>query len=140
MGISKFVILFCLEFAFSKEILKPVPVPTLADGELAVFDGQKYKKFRSYEEDALVLSSDCQSTSGKRKCEAKLAVARATEKTFVPEPNISPAAHLCNVVAGTSLIVLDQKKQELNFCQFSDGSMVGSWSLFYKIFPKNIIK
>ncbi len=117
---------------------KNVPLPTIKDGEFAVFDGTNYKKFKVFESEGLRFSTDCKTK--KMKCKAVEASAKQIDKIQNPTPRISPASQLCSIVEGKNLIAFNQKKEEYNFCQFEDGSFVNSWSLYYKFFPKTVIK
>ncbi len=140
---SMFMVLNLVHFAFAKDAMKPakaVELPKISEGELAVFDGEKYKKFRIFTEEGLSFSEDCKVKSGKMKCLAYLASVTKLDKALNLEPRISPASLLCTHLEGVSYLAINFKKEELNYCEFSDGSYVGSWALFYKFFPKNIIK
>ena len=119
-------------------IEKNVPLPTINEGEFAVFEGTNYKKFKVFESDGLTFSADCKAK--KMKCEAAEASAKKIDKIQNPAPRISPASQLCSIVDGKNLIAFNQKKEEYNFCEFEDGSLVNSWSLYYKFFPKTVIK
>jgi hypothetical protein len=113
---------------------KYIPVPSdIKEGEFALFNGTKYQTYAFYEYEDLLLSPDCKK-SGKPTCLAYKA-AFLPKPTLKRESNMMPASVLCSELKGKNLIGFNFKKQEFNFCEFEDKSMVNSWSLFRKVFP-----
>lgn len=55
-----------------------------------------------------------------------------------PLPNF--AAQFCIDQGGANLIALGKNRNEYNFCQFADKSMVNSWDLYLKYNPVKVIK
>lgn len=41
-----------------------------------------------------------------------------------------PASDHCEAIGGKVYILEDNKRAQYNFCEFSDGSMIDSWSLY----------
>lgn len=117
---------------------KTVPLPKIQDGEFAVFDGTQYRKFKVFDSDGLTFSTDCKLSA--MKCKAVEVAQKKNTKIENPEHGISPASQLCSLVDGKNLIAFNSKKEEYNFCEFEDHSLVNSWSLYYKFFPKTAIK
>ncbi len=118
----------------------PISVPHLNVGEYAFYNGSQYKIFKIIETEGLKLSSDCKVNTGKMKCQAYTASTRSMPDVQFSDARITPASQLCSQLNGKNFIAFGSKKEELNYCQFADGSLVNSWSLFYKFFPKNTIK
>lgn len=52
-------------------------------------------------------------------------------KLIVKQTKIAghPASKVCQAKGGYSIILKDNKKNEYDYCTFSDGSMVSSWDL-----------
>lgn len=117
----------------------PIPVPQVSEGEFAVFSGTKYKIFKVFEAEGLSLSGDCKVSSGKMKCQAFAASTKSIADVHFSDARITPASQLCSQLSGKNFIAFNSKKEEHNYCEFADGSLVNSWSLFYKYFPKNTI-
>lgn len=110
-----------------------------ADLGLKYYDSSTkvYKPIQVIEKDGVTISKDCLK-SGKMKCQAWDAV--LNKKALTPTPGVgvvgNPAARYCHDYNANNLIVLDAKKNEYDYCVFSDGSMIDSWSLYYKHFRK----
>ncbi len=118
----------------------PVKVPKLANAEFAVFDGTKYRKFSTFIAYGLKLSSECKPKKGPIICKAFEASTKKIEKIISPASQMNPASILCNQLGGKNLIALNNAREEFNYCEFEDRSMANSWSLYYKFYPKNIMK
>lgn len=117
---------------------KPLPIPHLAKNEFAIFSGTAYKALKTVEIDELILSSDCIIKGSKPTCLAYKASGNPLAGKEV-KFNGNPASDLCTNIEGQNLIALNSLQQEFNFCEFKDGSMVNSWSLYYKINPKILV-
>ncbi len=117
----------------------PVP-PKIKDDEYAIFIEDSYLIFKTKKFEALELSEICFKSS-KPKCEAyEFAQIKPKDLSIkVPGMNNKSAIH-CEAVGGRNLLALDNKNNQYNFCRFSDGSLVNSWSMNYKHFPQSIIK
>lgn len=114
---------------------KSVSLPSvIKEGEYVLFDGEKYQSYAFFEHDSLLLSPDCR-PADRPTCQAFKA-ASAAKPVESKEFNGNPASQLCSDLKGKNLIGFNHKKQEFNFCQFEDKSMVNSWNLYYKFFPK----
>nr|BFD57967.1 hypothetical protein CKG001_00740 [Bdellovibrio sp. CKG001] len=116
-----------------------VEMVSAADLGLRYYDSIKktYKPLQVIEKDGVTISKSCLK-SGKMKCQAWDAV--LNKKALTPTPGVgvvgNPAARYCHDYNANNLIVLDAKKNEYDYCVFSDGSMIDSWSLYYKHFKK----
>ena len=130
---TSYLVLFLIGFA-SKANEPTIVVPAVGEGEYAIFDVNKYRKFKVFESEGLMLSADCQLK--KMKCEAFEAANKKIDKIENPLRGVSPASQLCSTLDGKNLIAFNHKKDEYNFCQFEDKSLVNSWTLYYKFFPK----
>lgn len=110
-----------------------------ADLGLKYYDSstKKYRPAEVFEKEGVTLSKSCLK-SGKMKCQAWDAV--LNRRTPTPTPGVgvigNPAARYCHDHNANNRIVLDAKKNEYDYCVFSDGSMIDSWSLYYKHFKK----
>ena len=137
--LKTFMVLFLLSGA-ALASQSPIPVPHVSEGEFAVFNGTKYKIFKVFEAEGLSLSSDCKVSTGKMKCQAFEASGKSIADVHFSDGRVTPASQLCSQLSGKNLIAFNSKKEEHNYCEFADGSLVNSWTLFYKYFPKNTIK
>ena len=114
--------------------------PKFKDDEYAIFIEDAYQVFKTKKIEKLELSESCFKTS-KPKCEAyEFAQIKPKDLSIkAPGMNNKSAIH-CEAVGGRNLLALDNKNNQYNFCRFSDGSMVNSWSMNYKHFPQSIVK
>ncbi len=116
--------------AFASKKQKTVAVPNIKADEFAIFDKDHYRTFSTFQVDGLTLDKSCQAKSGKPSCEAY----KKALNSPVPNKNGafigSPASQLCADFGGNNLIAFNHKKQEYNFCEFPDGSLVNSWSMY----------
>ena len=51
-----------------------------------------------------------------------------------------PASRYCHDKNGVVRILISNDNKQYDFCLFKDGSMIDSWELYYKHFPKEVIK
>lgn len=114
---------------------------TAIGGELdfKLFDAAKksYRTVTMIERDGVTISKGCLK-SGKMKCQAWAAVSKKIARAATPGVGVvgNPAARYCFDHNANNRILLDSKKREYDYCVFGDGSMIDSWSLFYKHFGK----
>ncbi len=119
------------------EFLSP---PALKADEYAIFLDESYQVFKTKKFQGLELSEDCVKNN-KPKCLAfEFAQIKPKNLTVKYEGYNNFAAIHCASVNGKNLIALDSKNNQYNFCQFSDKSLVNSWSMYYKSFPNKPIK
>lgn len=114
-------------------VLEP---PPLEKNEYAIFIEDKYLKFTTKKFQDLELDMSCFKTKTP-KCEAfEFSEIKPKSLIMKNEALNNLAAIFCEAVHGRNLLALDRGRNEYNFCRFQDGSMVNSWSLYYKHFPK----
>lgn len=136
-----FLLPFLLLVTFSQAEAKPTEaLPALKAGEYALYSNGAYKVISTFEVEGLKLDSSCQPKAAKKPtCEAfQIGLNGKAKKN--QGFNGSPASQFCSDLGGVNLIALNELKQEFNFCEFKDGSLVNSWSLYDKRNPKLIIK
>lgn len=111
--------------------------PALNKDEYAIFIKNKYIKFKTKKYEGLELDMSCFTKSIKPVCKAyEFSQIRPKNLKIKNEAMNNFAALTCESVFGSNLLALDFQRNDYNFCRFDDGSMVNSWSLFYKHFPK----
>ncbi len=122
---------------------KTVSLPTMKADQFALYNQGHYQIFSLLEVDGLKLDESCKSKL-KPTCAAYQVGINGKVNHQVNhkngEFNGSPASQFCSDLGGANLIALNSQKQEFNFCEFKDGSLVNSWSLYYKRNPKNVIQ
>jgi|GEM_PF-3558438 len=124
---------------------KPVPkkyatVPSLKKGEYAVFIEDSYKVFKTKKFEDFELETSCFKNE-KPKCDAySFAQVKPKPITLKHEGLNNFAAIHCSEITGKNLIAFDDERKEYNFCLFRDGSMVNSWSVYFKYHPVPVIK
>lgn len=107
------------------------------DNKITIFSTQLY--------DGLLLSEHCfkntniktAAQSQKPTCEAytkslQKPAQKAEDNLPTPYNNNLGSIH-CKLIGGTGLIAKSHKNNESDFCEFKDGSIVSSWSAYYKI-------
>ncbi len=108
-----------------------------ADQTLKYFNNDKYSdvKIKTYEKANLTESCF---KGGKPNCKAWTTFnAKAKTPTKNPTPLAgNPAALYCWDVGAKNRILKAQNGDQYDFCVFDDNSMVDSWDLYYKHFPK----
>lgn len=114
--------------------------PSFKDDEYAIFIDESYQVFKTKKFEKLELSASCFKGS-KPHCQAyEFAQIKPKDLSIkVPGLNNKSAIH-CEAVGGRNLLALDNRNNQYNFCRFSDGSMVNSWSMNYKHFPQNVVR
>jgi uncharacterized protein len=123
--------------AIKSEFARP---PALKADEYAIFLDDSYKIFKTKKFQKLELALNC--------FKKDKPVCNAYEHSGIKPKNLSlkhesmnnMAAVHCEAVGGRNLIALDSKNNQFNFCWFYDGSMVNSWSMYYKHNPSEIIR
>lgn len=113
--------------------------PIFKDNEYAIFIEDAYRVFKTKQYEKLELSDNCFKASPKPNCQAyEFAQIKPKDLSIkVPGLNNISAIH-CESIGGRNLLALDNKNNQYNFCRFSDGSMVNSWSMNYKHFPPHV--
>ncbi|KHD88562.1 MAG: hypothetical protein OM95_08645 [Bdellovibrio sp. ArHS] len=92
---------------------------------------KKYEEVKIFTQDGLKISSNC-IKKGKPDCEAlRVGLGSAKEKPQGPVLG-NPAARYCAAFNAGNRILKDEKNNEYDYCVFSDGSMIDSWSLYYR--------
>lgn len=88
--------------------------------------------------EGLSLTSNC-FKKGKPFCQAYTASFKKVDthgaKTPTPYHNNLGSTH-CSLIGGSGVIVKSSTGGESDFCLFKDGSMVSSWSAYYKTYPQ----
>ncbi len=132
---------------------KTSPKKTLQENQYSLDKDNKITIFKTTLYDNLLLSEDCfpgqslgnqttpKTTLKKPTCMAYTKSLNKTTKK--PEDNFETPFHNnlgsihCKLMGGTGLIAKSHENGESDFCQFNDGSMVSSWSAYYKTNPSN---
>ncbi len=107
------------------------------------YDNNKFTVFSTKTHQGLLLSSSC-FKGNTPKCQAYTKSIQATntkpqENMKSPYHNNLGAIH-CELMGGKGLIAKTSTNDDSDFCQFSDGSMVSSWSAYYKTHPQSQTK
>ncbi len=114
-------------------------VPALKSDEYAVFTDEAYKIFKTKKYEEFELDMSC-FKKAKPDCVAyTMAQVKPKKPVFKHESINNIAAIHCADISGKNLIALDSKKREYNFCLFKDGSMLNSWSAYFKYNPVPVI-
>lgn len=121
----------------------------LKENEYTLAQDNKIKIIKTRLYEGLLLSEDCfkkataaaSATAKKPHCTAyskslQKTPIRAEDATESPYHNNLGSIH-CKLLGGTGLIVKSSQGNESDFCQFKDGSMVSSWSAYYKTTSQN---
>jgi len=116
------------------------PMPKLGKDEYAIFYNDDYIVVKLKEYEKLDLTTNC-FKKNKPNC---MAYKVALEKAAPPKISYSQALNLgaiyCENVGGRNLIGNDKDLRQSNFCRFKDGSMVTSWSMYFKQYPVPTLK
>lgn len=116
---------------------KVLPPAKLQKDEFTYFDDNKYNNFKITEFENMKLSSSC-FKNAKPNCGAySLSLLKKNPPVPTSEGRFHPASIYCKELGGRPIIALNYKKDEYDFCMAKDKSLVSSWSLYYKHFPKN---
>ena len=115
---------------------KQVQKPKLKPNEYSLsYDANKTTVFATKLHEGLLLSQNC----FKKKTPNCLAYTKSLETTnSKPQENMKSPYHNnigaihCELMGGKGLIAKTSTNDESDFCQFEDGSMVDSWSAYYK--------
>lgn len=122
---------------------KAIPQPNTAnlkENEFLIFFDGKYEKLQAKKYEGARFAPNC-FKAGKPNCLAYAVFSNAKKnvaKTDQQLPNA--AAQFCIDQGAINLIALGKDRNEFNFCQFSDKSMVNSWDLYFKYHPIEVIK
>lgn len=106
---------------------------------LKISQGEKYVDVRVREYEGLHLSEICFSKKNP-KCDAYTATLTKSSPSITKTGLLGhPASRYCNDKNGLARILIAEDKKQYDFCLFKDGSMIDSWDLYYKHFPKRIV-
>ncbi|QDK38016.1 DUF333 domain-containing protein [Bdellovibrio sp. NC01] len=111
---------------------------SFAQTSLNYYENEKYREVKISEYQGAKIGADC-IKSGKPSCQAWTAYTGkpATEST---KPNTTlagnPAAQYCWDLKAKNRILKEKDGKQYDYCVFEDGSMIDSWTLYYKHFPK----
>lgn len=115
-------------------------IPSLKADEFAIYLEDSYQIFKTKNFEKLELSESC-FKNNKPNCIAYHVGSEKLAAAKLSVPNATNLAAInCQNAGGRSLVALDSKHNEYNFCRFSDGSMVTSWSMYFKHNPIPTIK
>ncbi|MNK92137.1 hypothetical protein D3C87_1122550 [compost metagenome] len=128
----KMLILLSFLGLFSSSVLAVVTVPKLEKDQYAIFLNEKYEVFKTEKQDGLEFKQGCLKD---KNCQA-LKASQGKTTTAAKSQSFHPAASFCKARGGKNLVATNNLRDEFNFCQFSDGSMVTSWSLYNKLNKK----
>jgi len=121
----------------SSSIISP---PKLKSDEYAVFYNDSYQIFKTTKIEQLEFSTNCLKNK-KLDCEAYRLSQLKNVKIKLKDPQMQNwGALYCEAIHGRNLIALDQKGNQSNFCRFEDGSLVNSWSLYFKNTKRPMVK
>ena len=112
------------------KLLKKDQYSVEKDNKITIYTVKDYE--------GLSLTSNC-FKNGKPNCEAYTAGLKKVDthntKPTTPYNNNLGSLH-CSLIGGSGVIAKSQTNGESDFCLFKDGSMVSSWSAYYKIYPQ----
>lgn len=115
-------------------------IPKLNSDEYAVFIDESYKIFKTKTFEKLELSENCFKKT-KPDCIAfAVSQSKPGPVKITTEGATNLAAINCANVGGKNLIGMNAKRDQFNFCRFEDGSMITSWSMYFKYNPTPVIK
>ena len=116
------VVILC--FAFSSVSFSAIPKLTMDDGKTG------HKPVSLIEVDKVKVSASCKTGSG-YKCMALTAVKKIGVTLSPPKTPLygNPAARYCLDHGGLNRILKDNKRNEYDYCEFKDGSLVDAWDL-----------
>lgn len=112
--------------------LKPNEYSIATDKNTKIFSATLYQ--------GLLLSQNCFKAKTP-KCQAY--TASLTKPASKPSDNMKSPYHNnfgaihCQLIGGTGLIAKTYEGHDSDFCEFKDGSLVSSWSAYYKTNPPN---
>ena len=124
------------------EIIAQKNKPKLKNNEYSLsYENNKTAVFGTRIHEGLLLSQHC----FKSKTPKCLAYTKSIQTINTkPEENMKSPYHNnlgaihCELMGGKGLIAKTSTNDESDFCQFEDGSMVSSWSAYYKTHPQMI--
>ena len=115
-------------------------IPKLNSDEYAIFIDQSYKIFKTKTFEKLELSENCFKKT-KPDCIAfSVSQSKPGPVKITTEGATNLAAINCANLGGKNLIGMNSKRDQFNFCRFEDGSMITSWSMYFKYNPTPVIK
>lgn len=115
------------------------PTPKLKPNEYSIATDKSVKIFSTSLYQGLLLSENCLKTKTPN-CQAytaslKKPATKPSDNMKSPYHNNFGAIH-CQLIGGTGLIVKTYEGHDSDFCEFKDGSLVSSWSAYYKTHPQ----
>lgn len=124
-----------------QELISMKNKPKLKNNQYALnYGNNKTTVFSTKMHDGLLLSDNC--FKGKTpKCQAYAKSVQTTNTK--PEDNMKSPYHNnlgaihCELMGGKGLIAKTSTHDDSDFCQFEDGSLVSSWSAYYKTHPQS---
>jgi len=116
--------LFLFAFLSASISYSAIPKLTMDDGKTG------HKPVNLIEVEKVKVSASCKSGSS-YKCMALSAVKRVGVKLSPPKTPLygNPAARYCLDHGGLNRILKDSKRNEYDYCEFKDGSLVDAWDL-----------
>lgn len=97
----------------------------------------KYTDVQVQEHLGLHITADC-TKSKPPKCDALEATKEKVLSKGSKAPFIGhPASNYCKSKNGSSRILIGKDNKQYDYCLFQDGSMIDSWDLYYKHYPKS---
>ncbi len=111
---------------------------SLKENQYSLDKDNKITVYTVKDYDGLTLTSNC-FKKNKPNCQAYTSGLKKvdTQNTKpVTQYNNNMGSIHCSLIGGKGVIVKSHTGGESDFCLFKDGSMVSSWSAYYKIFPQ----
>lgn len=108
-----------------------------AETTLKLFENEKYRDIKIFEVMGTKISADC-FKKGNPECAAWKAYSGKPVKVSESKTDLAgnPAARYCGDLKSNNRILKATDGKEYDYCVFTDGSMVDSWSLYNKHFKK----
>lgn len=129
----------------AQELMAQKNQPKLKANEYSLsFEKNKTIIFATKSHEGLLLSQNCFKSTTTPKCQAYTKSIQ-TQNTK-PENNMKSPFHNnlgaihCELMGGKGLIAKTSTNDDSDFCKFEDGSMVSSWSAYYKTHPQSQTK
>jgi putative hemolysin len=125
-----------------QELIAQKNKPKLKSNEYSLsYENNKTTVFGTKIHEGLLLSQNC-FKSKTPQCQAytksiQITNSKPEDHMKSPYHNNLGAIH-CELMGGKGLIAKTSTNDDSDFCQFEDGSMVSSWSAYYKTHPQTI--
>jgi len=114
-----------------------ISLQSFAQTSLRIYENDVYKNVKISEFQGAHLNSEC-IKGGKPQCKAWscfLEKPKPRSKSNFPLAG-DPAAQYCWDVEAKNRILKSVDNKQYDYCVFSDNSMIDSWDLYYKHFPR----